>query len=337
MSIYARTSYWPGTPVALAICGLVVGCGSAAAARHERAAANAQPVGVIAFNRIASNGQKDIFTINPAGGHARQITHTPKGQGGSEAPAWSSAARRIYFDSDRAGSIHAFSMHADGRGVRQLTRGTGEEASPRESPNGKLLAYEHDAANHGNGGIYVAPIHNGTLGRARQLTHSPALRRGGFDTQPEFSPDGSTLAFLRILSPRRPRARSALFVIGVNGRGLAQLTPYSLNAIGTHWSPDGTRLLFSSNSDNFSATLSANVYVVGADGSHMTQLTHDASGAQSFTPDWSPNATRIVFAHAAAASGADLRVLDLQTGGITVIRHSARGTRDQDPDWTAEP
>lgn len=64
-------------------------------------------------------------------------------------------------------------------------------------------------------------------------------------------------------------------------------------------------LLFSSNGDDYSDQLSANVHAIGADGSDLTQLTHDTNGSHSFTPDWSPDATEIVFAHAGAI-GSDL-------------------------------
>jgi Tol biopolymer transport system component len=307
--------------LALLICALATAFAAPALAREQ------QP-GRIAFDHIVVGGPTDIFTIDPDGRHARQITHTPPTQGGSELPAWSANADRLYFDSDRAGNIHAFSMNATGFRVRQITTGDGSEFTPRPSPDGKLLAFEHDAADLSSG-IYLQDRHERDFGDARKLTFAPT---GGFDTEPEFSPSGSKLAFLRVLSTVRPNAMSAVFVINVDGSGLTQLTPYDLNAIDPHWSPDGTRLLFSSNSDNFSDQLSANICVIDADGSDLTQITHDTDASHSFTPDWSPDGTQIVFAHA-APSGADLRIMRLDTGATRVIWHGADGTVDQDPAW----
>jgi TolB protein len=316
--------------VALLIWGVAMGVTSPAFAGDH-------PPGRIAFDHIVFGGQEDIFTVKPDGSHARQITHTPPTQEGSEAPAWSPNADRIYFDSDRAGGIHAFSMNPSGLDVRQITMSDdGSEFTPSASPDGRLLAYEHDASDLSNGGIYLARRHDRDFAGARQLTLNPAVSTGGYDTHPEFSPDGSTLAFLRVLNDQRPTAMSAIFIINIDGSGLTQLTPYDLNAIGPRWSPDGTRLLFSSNSDNASDQLSANVYAIGADGSDLTQLTDDTNGSHSFTPDWSPDATEIVFAHA-AADGSDLRVMRLQTTAVHVIWHTANGAVDQDPAWGASP
>jgi TolB protein len=227
-------------------------------------------------------------------------------------------------------------MNARGLDVRQVTMSDGSEFTPSVSPDGRLLAYEHDASDLSSGGIYLARRHDRDVAGARQLTLNPAISTGGYDTHPEFSPDGSTLAFLRVLNDQRPTAMSAIFIINIDGSGLTQLTPYDLNATGPHWSPDGTHLLFSSNGDNFSDQLSANVYAMGADGSDLTQLTHDANGSHSFTPDWSPDATEIVFAHA-GADGGDLRVMRLQTTAVRVIWHTANGAVDQDPAWGASP
>ena len=282
--------------------------------------------------------QEDIFTIRPDGSDARQLTHTPSTEEGSHSAVWGPVGFRIVFGSDRAGNQHVFAMNANGGGVRQITATDGYEFTPDVSPDGRLLALEHDAADFSTSGIFLGPRRGGGLDDFRQLTDSPAAATGGFDTNPDFSPDGSKIAFMRALSTQPPTAMTAIFVIGIDGRGLRQVTPYSLNAIYPRWSPDGRRLLFSSNGENHSDQLSANVYTVRPDGTRLTQLTHEANGNHAFTADWAPDGTKIVFAHATAGEAhTDLNVMDLRTGHVFVIWRGIDGTQDQDPDWGTHP
>lgn len=313
-------------------CAALLAC-LAATSLSPSAMAHGQRNGRIAFNHTVFGLAEDIVTIEPDGSDPRQLTHVAVGQG-AELPAWDPDGDRLYFDSDLAGGVHLFAVGGNGRGLTQLTHTDGSEYSARVSPDKKLLAFEHETADFATGGIFLARRHGLGLGEFRQLTASPALATGGFDTGPDFSPDGSKIAFLRVLTQDRPTAESAIFVIGLDGLGLSQVTPYSLNASSPRWSPDGSRLLFSSNADNHSDQLSANVYTVRPDGTQLTQLTHERDNRHDFTPDWAPDGTKIVYAHTSAGEDhTELHVKNLLTGRVSVIWRGTPGSQDQDPDW----
>ena len=98
---------------------------------------------------------------------------------------------------------------------------------------------------------------------------------------PDYAPDGRHVAF----SSNADRPDSAIYVIGVDGSHLRQLTSPPPGGGGdafVSYSPDGHRLAFASDRREGDADL----WVVNADGTNLVDLTPDA-GAQ-LVPDWGP-------------------------------------------------
>jgi Tol biopolymer transport system component len=303
----------------------------------SHAAASAHRNGLIAvthrsFSVTCCVITTDVLTMKADGSDPRQLTTTAPG-GESADPAWAREGNRIYFESDRAGNPHLFSINSNGHDVKQLTSGNGLEFTPSPSPDGKLIAFDGTTPDGTVQGIFLTDKHGGSsYSGFRQLTLSPAIATGGFDTSPNFSPDGTKVAFQRLLSD----SMAAVFVVGVDGSGLKQLTPYSMNAEYPRWSPDGTRLVFSSNPDNnFDQQ---DIWFVGADGNGLTQLTHGAPGNPSFEPDWSPDGRKIVFAHFLPTGFfTQVEVMDADGNNIHVIWQGADHSYDLRPDWGTRP
>src|SRR5207249_1107035 len=86
-----------------------------------------------------------------------------------------------------------------------------------------------------------------------------------------------------------------LFTMRPDGTGLRQLTTFpdsDVYFMDPDWAPDGTKLAFMFPGQD---TGDLEIWTVNADGSNLTQLTHDA-GADDLIPRWSPDGTEIVFA-----------------------------------------
>ena len=92
---------------------------------------------------------------------------------------------RIAFGIRGADGANIYSIHPNGTGQKQLTKGTGFHLCPSFSADGRTIAYCSNLS--GSWEIWTMRA-NGT--NQRQLTHL-----GGFATFPDFSPDGKTIAF----------------------------------------------------------------------------------------------------------------------------------------------
>jgi hypothetical protein len=112
-----------------------------------------------------------------------------------------------------------------------------------------------------------------------------ALTRGLRARTPDVSPDGTRVVFVRRLSDR-----SELFTIGLDGRGLSQLTR---SVAGTQWSgprfgPDGRRIVAARYSEGGWLDL----VLVDPENGTLAPLLQDR--ARDVEPTWSPDGTSIV-------------------------------------------
>ena len=87
-------------------------------------------------------------------------------------------------------------------------------------------------------------------------------------------------------------AQGAVYTVRPDGSKLRRLPlPVALGPEAVAWSPDGTRLAFAA--DDLPAHQDSNLYVVGADGRGLRQLTHGLLGVSALA--WSPDGHWIAF------------------------------------------
>ncbi len=185
-----------------------------------------------------------------------------------------------------AGQIYV--MNADGSDVRRLTDDTPRVLNqyPVFSPDGSHIAFTRiDESSPGEHGLYIIGIDGGRLQRIAS----------GFTPlgEPTWSPDGSRIAFIRGYDTTvggyavKSTCRPEIYAIDVVTSEEVSLT---LGEGGTDpaWSPDGTRIAFSSFRDG-----NYEIYTMDSDGKNVQRLTYtDWAEAE---PAWSPSGKQIAY------------------------------------------
>lgn len=282
MSHRSGAGFWLATVLMLAACGPAGeaphGCGLEGTRALPGSAAE---IAFACYLEPSGRYHGDILVAR-TGERARLLTH---GEGGNRDPRWSPDGTRIAFMSTRSGVGQLYVMNADGTGVVQLTHSRGFKGGEDWSPDGTRIAYASSEAGisgplgitHAPGDIYVARSDGST---ARRLTFG-----GGLNVDPEWSPDGTKIAFF---SDRG--GPGEIWVMAADGSGVRRLTDGpSLNA-SPSWSPDSTRIAFHSERD-FPGGYESAIYVMNADGTDQHRLV-DGAG---LSPAWSRDGGWIAF------------------------------------------
>ncbi len=110
---------------------------------------------------------------------------------------------------------------------------------------------------------------------------------------PQISPDGSRVAFVRVwVNQKADRYDSALWIAPTSGGAARQLTTGPRDA-SPRWSPDGKRLAFVRSTEKEGRPQPAQIYLLTFEGGEAQPLTDLPRGAGA--PEWSPDGKTIAF------------------------------------------
>ena len=242
--------------------------------------------GRLAFWAVTNDGTAQIFTVQANGSDLRQITHVTDGDAGQ--PDFSPDGSQIVFNVGRDTGEPFCSvelMSSSGGPITDLTGDrNGCEGDASFTPDGQRVVFERydDVTN-----VDAMWSMDLTGGDRRQITTGTA----GI-TDPNVSPDGRTVSYVDFDGIDQDQA---LATVGIDGGSSTQLVPFSSDvAIKQDWSPDGSRIVFTDNADNFDHP--ANIATIRPDRTGLRYLTDlRRTDTRAYVGGYSPDGNWIVF------------------------------------------
>ncbi len=187
----------------------------------------------IVFFSQRDGGNDEVYVMDADGTRQRRLTDHPASD---QNPTWSPDGNEILFDSNRTGHFELHVMQADGTGLRQITRGKGEDNMFADwSPDGKTIA-------HSANGLYRNWAWNVFLvepagGEPRQITP------GSGSCRPAWSPDGRLIAHVS----RHRENNHDIWLMDADGDDRHRLPVETPGRdYDPAWSPDGRHIVFAS-------------------------------------------------------------------------------------------
>lgn len=256
-----------------------------------RASATAGPqIGRIAFDACGDTGC-DVYTANPDGTGVQQVTQ----DGASVMPDWSPDGRRLAYASLISGTSAIWIADADGGNARQLTPDEADASNlwPRFTPDGRSILYTNCLGDDCDGGLSAIDVDG-----SDQRVITP--NSGDSYNLAAPSPDGKRITFMRW---HVGGVHMRLFQLRLGDTRERALTPPALEAWAPDWSPDGKKILFSSNL--FANRPNGAIYSMDTDGGSIRQLGHPPFPLEDFHAAYGPDGNRIVFASSRRHPGRD--------------------------------
>jgi Tol biopolymer transport system component len=240
---------------------------------------------------ISGDGQSVVFTRISRGiatVYVMRLDHPetlvpllpPGGKSSGQASAcWRPNRRELIVTAGSQNSTEIWRMHLDGKGSL-MTRVPSSVVGIDVSADGRRMVYSQDRPDTN---LWVLPLE----GARPEAELCDLLSSTRDETNPQYSPDGTKVAF--------ESSRSGYSEIWVSSRNAAdarQLTHFNGPATGSpHWSPDGTGLVFDSRMNRIGT-----IFVIPVAGGVPKAIS--SGQAHSVVPSWSHDGQWIYYGSA---------------------------------------
>ncbi len=215
------------------------------------------------------NGKKQIVVADIAGRQRLSLMTTRSNEG---SPSYSPDGQTIAFESDRDGNPEIYKVRANGEAQQPLTKHPARDLSPSWSPDGRWIVFVSDRDNP-EFDIYRMDTEGKNVER---------LTNGGPHALPQYSPDGSQIAF---------QAVRDIYVLQMKSATVRRVTHEPMNGMYPTWSSDGSNIGFMSRRNGRTEIFTAQQSGAGQD------LLVSMPTGDAIEPRWSPDGTHIAFVH----------------------------------------
>jgi Tol biopolymer transport system component len=255
------------------------------------------------------------YTMRVDGTHVRRVS---SGRGKTTCGYFMDGDRRIMFASSEAlerdcplrpdpskgyvwrlDPFDLYTARSDGSGLKRLTRFGVYTAEGVISPDGKRIVFT--SLKDGDLDIYVMDVDGSHI---KRLTSQL-----GYDGGPWWSPDGKRIVYRAnhpqtaadvatykdLLAQRLVRPNKMdLWIMNADGSDQRQITHLGAASFGPSWTPDGRKIIFSSNHHTDPKLGNFDLFLVNPDGTGLEQVT-TAPTFDGF-PMFSPDGRKLVWA-----------------------------------------
>jgi Tol biopolymer transport system component len=223
---------------------------------------------------ICYRAQMSLWRVPAAAGRARPVfaaSHFLLN------PAWSHDGKHIYFSSSREGSEAIWRVDVSGRNLRRVTSGTGPEAQPSISRDGRTLAV---ATRQDDFLLVLREVATG-----QEVTWSTSSH----ETAPALSPDGRSVFFVSNALPPNNQLWSLPLEAGRPVDKPSRLTEHEGNVSHPAVSPDGRWIAYFVIEEDGARR---SVWIVAASGGQAARVT---DGPTDAVPEWTADGRHLLF------------------------------------------
>jgi Tol biopolymer transport system component len=266
------------------------------------------------------DGNKEIYVISPDGSNQTQLTNnlSSKYIYWDYTPTWSPDGTKIIYT--YKGNIYIMDSNGSNQTKLAITldlTGSFSCFFPAWSPDSSQIVF---TAINNYLDSYILVINADGSNQKR-------IHDGGWNAS--WSPDGTKIIFtdevyFKDSTAGNPIIHESIFSMNKNGSGVNRLTTSeSLNAFPSY-SPDGKKIVFSSNRDG-----NSEIYIMNSDGSEQTPITNNSF--EDIHPCWSPDGTKIAFS---SNRDGNYEIYVMNTDGSGQTRLTNNPADDVEPAWS---
>ena len=342
--------------LAAALGAVISGCGSSGATPGPTPTPTPTP-----------NPTPTVTTLSPSSAPAGGLAFTLTVHGSNFVPVstvmWNGSSRTTTFISSSQLQAHIMSVDLAAAVKVPITvvnpaPGGGTSNTATFTVPAATVAFQSGRALNGSDAANTNSVSNVWAMNPDGSAATPLTKlTAAYSVFPSWSPDGSKIAFASARALNGSDAANTnetfnIWVINADGSGatpLTKLTAAGARSGGSVWSPDGSKIAFTSaraldGSDAVNTNSTFNVWVMNADGSGAIPLTKLTAAGTSNSVAWSPDGSKIAFESQRALDGSDtfntingvfnIWVMNADgSGAIPLTKLTVQGSDNFDPAW----